>query len=337
MGGKTVLSHMNGRARTVWRGIWLFVGASTLLAGCVTDENMMAVQQDIAALRNDLAAQAKADESGKQLTDDRLRKVETDVQSRMESSLKESEGSRLALNQRLEELATETRFVQGKIEENASVLQDLQGRIDEADRRARQNGQRVEGLDQQVKALGQQVRTLIQANEAAPVPGQPGSTAPPAGVQPGAAQPPAAQPLPVPVPVAPPPARPAPQTLLPPEEIYKAALSDYTKGDYDLAIAGFRSYLKGYPKTSMAPNAQYWLAECYYGQKNYPQAIEEFDVVIQEYPDSPKVPSALFKQGDAYLQAGDTKQATTVLCELINKYGKTREARLARDKNIRCR
>ena len=87
----------------------------------------------------------------------------------------------------------------------------------------------------------------------------------------------------------------------------------------------------------MAPNAQYWLAECYYGQKNYPQAIEEFNVVIQEYPDSPKVPSALFKQGDAYLQAGDTKQATIVLCELISKYGKTREARLARDKNIRCR
>ena len=60
-------------------------------------------------------------------------------------------------------------------------------------------------------------------------------------------------------------------------------------------------------------------------------------MVIHEYPDSPKVPSALFKQGDAYLQAGDTKQATAVLCELINKYGKTREARLARDKNIRCR
>ena len=37
------------------------------------------------------------------------------------------------------------------------------------------------------------------------------------------------------------------------------------------------------------------------------------------------------------VQAGDTKQATIVLCELISKYGKTREARLARDKNIRCR
>jgi len=60
-------------------------------------------------------------------------------------------------------------------------------------------------------------------------------------------------------------------------------------------------------------------------------------VVIRDYPDSPKVPSALFKQGDALLQMGDTKRATASLCELIGKHGKTREARLAREKNIRCR
>jgi len=125
--------------------------------------------------------------------------------------------------------------------------------------------------------------------------------------------------------------------LLPPEEVYKNALSDYTKGNYDLAIAGFRTYTQNYPRTSLVPNAQYWLGESYYSQKNYAQAIEEFDVVIRDFSDSPKVPSALFKQGDAYLQMGDTKRATTVLCELMNKHGKTREARLARERNIRCR
>jgi len=136
--------------------------------------------------------------------------------------------------------------------------------------------------------------------------------------------------------VAPPAPRP-PQVLLPPEEVYKNALSDYTKGNYDLAIAGFRTYIQNYPRTSLVPNAQYWLGESYYSQKHYAQAIEEFDVVIRDFSDSPKVPSALFKQGDAYLQMGDTKRATTVLCELMNKHSKTREARLARDRNIRCR
>jgi tol-pal system protein YbgF len=125
--------------------------------------------------------------------------------------------------------------------------------------------------------------------------------------------------------------------LRPPEEIYKNALNDYTKGNYDLAIAGFRAYIQNYPKTSLVANAQYWLGESYYSQRNYAQAVEEFDVVIRDYPDSPKVPSALFKQGDAYVQINDTKRATTVLCELIGKYPKTREARLARERNIRCR
>jgi tol-pal system protein YbgF len=121
--------------------------------------------------------------------------------------------------------------------------------------------------------------------------------------------------------------------------VYRNALDDYTKGNYDLAIAGFRSYMQNYPRSSLVANAQYWLGESYYSQRNYVQATQEFDAVIRDFPDSPKVPSALFKQGDAYLQLGDTRRATTVLCELITnkKYSKTREAQLARDKNIRCR
>ena len=102
--------------------------------------------------------------------------------------------------------------------------------------------------------------------------------------------------------------------VLPPEEVYRNALNDYTKGNYDLAIAGFRAYIQHYPKASQAGNAQYWLGESYYGQKNYAQSVEEFEIVIRDYPDSPKVASALFKQGDALLQMGDTKRATVVLC-----------------------
>jgi len=124
---------------------------------------------------------------------------------------------------------------------------------------------------------------------------------------------------------------------LPPEELYKNALGDYTRGDYDLAITGFRTYVQSYPKTSLAANAQYWLAESYFSQKNYPAAVEEFSGVLRNYPDSPKVPSALFKQGEAFLALNDTKQANSVLCELVGKYPKTREARLAKERNIRCR
>ena len=118
--------------------------------------------------------------------------------------------------------------------------------------------------------------------------------------------------------------------------MYRNALSDYTNGNYGLAISGFRTYIQNYPKTSLVANAQYWLGEAYYSQKNYAQANQEFDVVIRDFPDSPKVPSALFKQGDALLQMGDTRRAIATLCELVTKHARTREARLARERNIRC-
>jgi tol-pal system protein YbgF len=353
----------------VWHGAAVIVGAVTLLGGCATNEDVLAVRRDVATLRNELASVNRANQSARDLTEERLRKVEGDVRGRVESSMKESETSRVALNQRLEELTTETRFVQGKLEEGSSVLRDIQSRLDDVDRQTRQSGQRVEGIDQQVKAMGQRVQALEQARISgtpptgapagatppppamAVAPGQQSGAGspPPAGIPPQApgtpsgAQPPALPPAPATPPVQPPAATatpappPRPQPALPPEELYKAALSDYTKGEYDLAITGFRSYIKSYPRTSLASNAQYWLAECYFSQKNYAQAIEEFEVVVRDYGDSPKVPSALFKQGEAYLQTGDTKQATTVLCDLIAKHGKTREARLARDKNVRCR
>jgi tol-pal system protein YbgF len=339
------------------------LGAALVMGGCVaTGDDIIALRRDLGSLRQEVAGMAKAQESARGLTDERLGKLENDVQGRLEATVKETEGSRAALGTRLDELATETRLVQGKLEENAFVLSNLNNRLDEVDQSARQTARRMDGIEQQVK-------TLSPASTPSPTPG-PGAgqppaappataplpatqapTAPPPVAQPPAAVPPMAQPpvvappagqpsatspSPPPPVVATRPPQPAPAQL-PPEDVYRTALNDYTKGNYDLAISGFRTYIQNYPKTSLVPNAQYWLGESYYSQKNYAQAIEEFEVVIRDYPDNPKVPSALFKQGDALLLMGDSKRATTVLCELIGKYGKTREARLARERNIRCR
>lgn len=327
-------------------GLWIGMGALAL-SGCVSSGDIEALRRDILAVRSDVAAQAKANENSRQLMDERLRKLESEVQNRVESSLRENQNSRVALNQRLEELGTDTRFVQGKLEENASAIRDLQNRVDDADRRNQQTARRLDALDQQLRALGQQGPRSDATQPGAPPVGQPGAPAP---VQPGVMPAPLLTPgpssaapvpaVPAPAPATPTPAPAAPpaaQVIPPPEDLYKAALQDYTKGDYDLAITEFRTYLKNYPKTALAANAQYWLGECHYSQKNYPQAIEAFGMVVRDYPESPKVPSALFKQGDAYLQSGDTARGTAVLCELITKYSKTREARLARDRNVRCR
>jgi tol-pal system protein YbgF len=104
-----------------------------------------------------------------------------------------------------------------------------------------------------------------------------------------------------------------------PEKVYRDGLSDYTKGNYDLAIQSFKTYLTFFPKTSLVPNAQYWLAE-------------SFDKLVKDYPESPKVPSAMLKQGYAYLELGEPAQGQGVLRELVAKFPRSREARLAQDR-----
>jgi len=59
-----------------------------------------------------------------------------------------------------------------------------------------------------------------------------------------------------------------PAKTLEPTEAYNQAKSDYDKGNFDLAIAGFENYLKQFPDASQADSAQYWIGECYYSGRN---------------------------------------------------------------------
>ncbi|MFQ5656634.1 MAG: tol-pal system protein YbgF [Candidatus Methylomirabilales bacterium] len=229
---------------------------------------------------------------------------------------------------RVEELAAETRMVQGKLEENSYQLAEMSQRLDEAEALLRGETPGAGGTSRVRQA-------------------PPQSTTPPPPVPVGAPQVPAGetsgtgQPLPPrgggvsslpPSATATAPTPPVMQGSLPsPEEVYRNALTDYTKGNYDLAIEGFKNYLTFFPKTSLVPNAQYWLGESYYSKREYLRAIREFDKLIKGHPSSTKVPSAMLKKGYAYVELGETRQGEGVLRELVGKFPRSREARLAQD------
>jgi len=117
-----------------------------------------------------------------------------------------------------------------------------------------------------------------------------------------------------------------------PQKLYDASYLDLTKGNYDLAITGFSSYLKYFPETELAGNSQYWLGECYYAKKNYTRAAIEFHKVLENYSTGNKVPSALYKLGLSLLEIKSTDQANKYFEELISKYPNTQEAKLAQAK-----
>jgi tol-pal system protein YbgF len=327
--------------------------------------------EDTARLLQDMSSLAKSNEIIRQLTEERLARMARDLDTRLDAGLAQTETARATLQLRLEELLREMRLVQGKLEENAAVLAQLQVRLDRTqvqlgaamrrlegvEQRVQTTAagepkpdesvtllnslhRRVDGADAQVRAalkrlegLEQQLRGSLEARAVPPaVDAPPASPAAPAA----AARPPSGASGQVAGrrPAGSPPASTS-QAGSSPEQLYRDAFNDYARGEYDSAIAGFRSYVASHPKTSLAPSAQYWLAESYYSQSKYPEAIKGFSAVLREYPSSDKAPSALFRQGEVYLQLNDTKQAAAALCGVISRFPKSREAEMAKE-HVRC-
>jgi tol-pal system protein YbgF len=117
-----------------------------------------------------------------------------------------------------------------------------------------------------------------------------------------------------------------------PTEIYQSAYRDYQRGNYDLAIEGFREFLDVNKQPDLADNASYWIGESLFSQKKYREAVSEFDNVVNKYPKSDKVPGALLKKGYAYISIGEKAQGVVQLQYVLHEHPRSQEASLARQK-----
>lgn len=117
-----------------------------------------------------------------------------------------------------------------------------------------------------------------------------------------------------------------------PMDTYQAAYRDYQRGNFDLAIEGFRDFLDGNANSELADNAAYWIGESLFSQKKYREAIEQFDSVVTKFPRSDKVPGALLKKGYAYISIGERAQGVVQLQYVLHEHPKSQEASLARQR-----
>ena len=117
-----------------------------------------------------------------------------------------------------------------------------------------------------------------------------------------------------------------------PMDTYQAALRDYQRGNYDLAVEGFREFVQANPNADLADNAAYWIGESLFSQKKYRDAIEQFDSVVNNDPRSDKVPGALLKKGYAYINVGERAQGVVQLQYVLHEHPRSQEASLARQK-----
>jgi tol-pal system protein YbgF len=122
------------------------------------------------------------------------------------------------------------------------------------------------------------------------------------------------------------------QTAPTPSDIYKLAYGDFSRGKYDLATVGFRTYLDKFPSGELAPQAQYYLGECYYSQAEWQDSAREFALVEKNYPKSSSVPAARLKTALALEQSGKLADSQQMLGKLIKDFPDTPEASSAREK-----
>lgn len=131
-----------------------------------------------------------------------------------------------------------------------------------------------------------------------------------------------------------------------PEQAYQAAYLDFSKGNYPLAVAGFREFVRRFPDATLADQAQYWVGESLFSQaraslaagqsdkatRELEQAVQEFRRVSLNYPRGSKVPTALYKEALALLELKQTRLAQTRLQYLLDNFPQSEEAPLAKER-----
>ncbi|HUK57442.1 MAG TPA: tol-pal system protein YbgF [Nitrospiria bacterium] len=298
--------------RTVWTAVAVLGCLVLGVAGCATQADVVDLQTEMEKNR------AERDE-----IQNRLRVVESYFKERS-TTVQRSQADIVI---KLDQVATDLQTAQGKLEENSHLLADLSQRMDDQTFHSKELTDRLDVLDGQIAALGKSVADLEKAA------GGPAAGAAPDQKPPGTGE-------------AKPPAAPADQTIvlpgrpterdkttgMSPSEAYGLAYNDYLKGNYDLSLMGFQSFLTQFKTTSLAPNAQYWIGESFYGKKDYVKAIDAFDKVVADFPKSDKVPGALLKAGYASIELGDRVKAKTYLKKVVENYPLTNEGKLAKNK-----
>jgi tol-pal system protein YbgF len=227
---------------------------------------------------------------------------------RTASSKEEVQNVNVRIAEQTETLLRSNATLVTKVADIEERLQNTQGSVEQSGNRMDRIGQQLTQAQRDLEDLRNRVTALQQAAAAAP-------SATAGGEASGE--------MTVPAPAAP---------AADPMQTYQAAYRDYQRGNYDLAIEGFREFLEGNASSDLADNASYWVGESLFSQKKYREAIEQFDAVVNKYPKSDKVPGALLKKGYAYISIGEKAQGVVQLQYVLHEHPKSQEAALARQK-----
>lgn len=104
---------------------------------------------------------------------------------------------------------------------------------------------------------------------------------------------------------------------------YNAAFKELNNKNYSEAATKFDAFVRKYPKDPLTSNAYYWLGESYYARGDYTRSAEGFRKGFESNPQGQKAPDNLLKLAMSLDNIKRTKDACTILSQIVSKYGES--------------
>jgi tol-pal system protein YbgF len=115
------------------------------------------------------------------------------------------------------------------------------------------------------------------------------------------------------------------------DQMYEASVAQLRRGSTATARTGLRQLLQSYPTSERVPDALYFLGQSY-AAENPDSAAAYYNQVVQNHPQSPRASAALYNLGLLAERRKDSAAARDAYQRLVQKYPRSDEAALARDR-----
>lgn len=114
-----------------------------------------------------------------------------------------------------------------------------------------------------------------------------------------------------------------------PQRMYNTAWSDYTSGQWTLAVQGFDAYVKTFPRSELTDDAAFYIGQTHFAEGNFEEAVVAFEEVLLTYPDGDIIPEASYKRGLTLDRLGQPDRARQAFELVVTNYPDSMMATLA--------
>ena len=116
-----------------------------------------------------------------------------------------------------------------------------------------------------------------------------------------------------------------------PSDVFNEAKNHLTKQSYDLAVTGFKLYIDKYPDGENIQQAYIYLGDAYAALGQARPAAIAYATVLQKFPESKIIPTARLKYARSIIPLGKTEEAKRYFNSVVQDFGSSPEARLAKE------